>query len=227
MLSLRTDPAAQDVDLIHRFLSEESPWAKGIPKLLVRESIQNSLNFGLFESEAQIAYARVVTDYTTFAYLLDVFVLQEHRGKGHSRTLMEAILAHPRLQGLRRLLLVSSTARGLYAKYGFAPLEKPETFMEVTRAHPYASDSSGFHKRLDMEHSNVTAGAPHGPQVQPPMPATFGLGERVRKKSGAAWQGHIVGWYSTKLTPEGYAVESEAHPGSVQIYPVAALERVA
>ena len=141
MLSLRTDPAAQDVDLIHRFLSEDSPWAKDIPKPLVRESIQNSLNFGLFESEAQVAYARVVTDYTTFAYVLYVFVLQEHRGKGYSRMLMEAVLAHPRLQGLRRLVLVSSTARGLYAKYGFAPLEKPETFMEITRANPYASDA--------------------------------------------------------------------------------------
>src|SRR5437667_344556 len=73
----------------------------------------------------------------------------------------------------------------------------------------------------------VAVGASHDHQIQPPLPATFGLGERVRKKSGAAWQGHIVGWYSTKLTPEGYAVESEAHPGSVQIYPVAALERVA
>ena len=87
--------------------------------------------------------------------------------------------------------------------------------------------SSGFHKRLNMEQSCVAVGTSHDHQIQPPLPATFGLGERVRKKSGAAWQGHIVGWYSTKLTPEGYAVESEAHPGSVQIYPVAALERVA
>ena len=87
--------------------------------------------------------------------------------------------------------------------------------------------ASGFHKRLNMEQSSVAVGASHDHQIQPPLPATFGLGERVRKKSGAAWQGHIVGWYSTKLTPEGYAVESEAHPGSVQIYPVAALERVA
>lgn len=139
MLSIQTDPTAQDVDLIHRFLSEESPWAKGIPKRLVHESIQNSLNFGLFESGAQVAYARVVTDYTTFAYVLDVFVLQEHRGKGYSRMLMDAVLAHQRLQGLRRLLLVSTTARGLYAKYGFTALAKPETFMEITRPDPYAA----------------------------------------------------------------------------------------
>jgi dihydrofolate reductase (trimethoprim resistance protein) len=86
--------------------------------------------------------------------------------------------------------------------------------------------SSGFHKRLNMEQSSGAIGASPDHQIQLPVPATFGLGERVRKKSGAAWQGCIVGWYSTKLTPEGYAVESEAHPGSVQIYPVAALERV-
>jgi len=78
-----------------------------------------------------------------------------------------------------------------------------------------------------MEPSSVAVVASHEHQLQPPMPATFGLGDRVRKKSGAAWQGRIVGWYSTTLTPEGYAVESEAHSGSVQIYPVAALERVA
>jgi dihydrofolate reductase (trimethoprim resistance protein) len=78
-----------------------------------------------------------------------------------------------------------------------------------------------------MDQSRVAIVALNEHQLQPPMSATFRLGERVRKKSGAAWQGHIVGWYSTKLTPEGYAVESEAHPGSVQIYPVAALERVA
>ena len=87
--------------------------------------------------------------------------------------------------------------------------------------------SSGFRKRLNKEQSSVAAKVSLEHQIQPPWRATFGLGERVRKKSGAAWQGHIVGWYSTKLTPEGYAVESEAHPGSVQIYPVAALERVA
>ena len=91
----------------------------------------------------------------------------------------------------------------------------------------FGAPAESFHKGLNMEESSVAVGASHDHQIQLPLPATFGLGERVRKKSGAAWQGHIVGWYSTKLTPEGYAVESEAHSGSVQIYPVAALERVA
>lgn len=80
---------------------------------------------------------------------------------------------------------------------------------------------------MNVEQSSAAPGASHDHPIQPPFAATFGLGDRVRKKSGAAWQGRIVGWYSTRLTPEGYAVESEAHPGSVQIYPVAALERVA
>jgi len=84
-----------------------------------------------------------------------------------------------------------------------------------------------FNERLNVEKSSAAGGASHDHPFHPPFPATFGPGDRVRKKSGAAWQGRVVGWYSTQLTPEGYAVESEAHPGSVQIYPVAALERVA
>jgi dihydrofolate reductase (trimethoprim resistance protein) len=84
-----------------------------------------------------------------------------------------------------------------------------------------------LNERLNVEQSSVAVGASRDQKIPPPFPATFGLGDRVRKKSGAAWQGRIVGWYSTQLTPEGYAVESEAHLGSVQIYPVAALERVA
>lgn len=99
--------------------------------------------------------------------------------------------------------------------------------MSPTEGYWQLYELSGFNERLNVEQSCVAVGASHDHQIQPPFTATFGLGDRVRKKSGAAWQGRIVGWYSTQLTPEGYAVESEAHPGSVQIYPVAALERVA
>lgn len=137
MLELRTEATAQDVVLIHRFLSEESTWAQGIPRTLVEESIRNSLNFGLFLHGQQIAFARVVTDCSTFAYILDVFVLTEHRGKGFSRHLMEAVMASPKLQGLRRVVLVSSTAGGLYKKFGFSPLAKPETYMEINRTSMY------------------------------------------------------------------------------------------
>jgi len=131
----------QDVDVIHRFLSEESPWAKGISRSLVQESIQNSLNFGLFVENTQVGYARVISDYATFAYLLDVFVLHEYRGRGYSRQLMDAVITHPRLQGLRRFILVSSTARGLYQKHGFAPLARPETFMEVNVPNAYQNEA--------------------------------------------------------------------------------------
>lgn len=130
-VTISTAVEDQDVGVIHSFLSEESPWAKGISRSLVQESIRNSLNFGLFVANAQVAYARVISDYATFAYLLDVFVLPEHRGRGYSRRLMESVAAHPRLQRLRRFILVSSTARGLYQKFGFTPLAKPELFMEI------------------------------------------------------------------------------------------------
>ena len=129
-LRISTDVEDQDVDLIHRFLSKESAWAQGIPVETVRESIEHSLNFGGFLDSSQVAFARVVSDYTTFAYLVDVFVLQEHRGNGYSAALMSAILGHPRLQGLRRFMLATSSAHGLYEKFGFTSPVKPQSVME-------------------------------------------------------------------------------------------------
>lgn len=136
-MKISTAAEDQDIDVIHRFLSEESPWAKGISRPLVQECIRNSLNFGLFVENAQVGYARVISDYASFAYLLDVFVLPEYRGRGYSRQIMDAVITHPRLQGLRRFILVSSTARGLYQKYGFASLAKPEMFMEINVPNAY------------------------------------------------------------------------------------------
>ncbi|WP_114470564.1 GNAT family N-acetyltransferase [Pseudorhodoferax soli] len=129
-LQIVTAADKQDVVLIHRFLSQESAWAKGIPFETVRESVRNSLNFGGLIGASQIAYARVVSDYATFADLLDVFVLPEHRDRGYSAQLMAAVMAHPRLQGLRRFMLHTSTAHRLYAKYGFTPPARPEILME-------------------------------------------------------------------------------------------------
>ena len=131
----------QDIGVIHRFLANESAWARGIPIQLVRESLKNSLNFGLLLQDNQVAYARVVSDYSTFAYLVDVFVLQEHRGKGYSSMLMEAIVSHPRLQGLRRFMLATSSAHGLYAKYGFAAPAQPHTLMERFVPNAYQADA--------------------------------------------------------------------------------------
>jgi GNAT superfamily N-acetyltransferase len=129
-LRITTEPAELDIPLIHRFLSEESAWARGIPLATVEKSIRHSLNFGLFAGAAQVAYARVITDYSTFAYLVDVFVLAEHRGKGYSAELMAAVMEHPNLQGLRRFMLSTSTAHGLYAKFGFAAPSRPQALME-------------------------------------------------------------------------------------------------
>lgn len=119
-----------DLDRIHGFLGD-SYWAKGIPRTSVEKSIRNSLCFGLFRGKSQIGFARTISDYTTFAYLADVFVLPEYRGQGLAKWLMECIMAHPELQGLRRWLLVTQDAHGLYEKSGFTPLAHPERLMEI------------------------------------------------------------------------------------------------
>jgi GNAT superfamily N-acetyltransferase len=129
-LQISTEIEDLDVPLIHRFLSEESAWAQQIPIETVRTSIRNSLNFGGFIGDSQVAYARVVSDYATFAYLVDVFVLKAHRGKGYSAALVAAVMAYPQLQGLRRFMLATSDAHGLYAKFGFTPSSRPHTLME-------------------------------------------------------------------------------------------------
>ncbi|WUR13985.1 GNAT family N-acetyltransferase [[Empedobacter] haloabium] len=126
-----TDKARLDVAMIHRFLSEESTWALGIPRELVQRAIDHSLCFGVYDADgAQLAFARVISDQATFAYLLDVFVLPAHRGQGHSTRLMDAVMAHPGLQGLRRFMLATMTAPDLYARYGFAPPALPQALME-------------------------------------------------------------------------------------------------
>jgi GNAT superfamily N-acetyltransferase len=124
-----TERSRLDVALIHEFLTA-SYWAKGIPIDVVRKSIDNSLCFGAYEGERMVGFARVVTDRATFAYLADVFVIESRRGRGISARLMETIVSHPDLQGLRRWSLVTRDAHGLYEKFGFRPLAAPERFME-------------------------------------------------------------------------------------------------
>ena len=127
---ITTEIGELDTGLVHRFLSQESSWAKGISLALVERSMANSLCFGGFLGMDQIAFARVVSDYTTFANLVDVFVLPEHRGKGYSKALMAAVFAHPQLQGLRRFTLATGDAHGLYARYGFTAPLYPQSLME-------------------------------------------------------------------------------------------------
>ena len=129
-MDITTDKSRLDIALIHRFLTEQSTWAQGIPLATVRKAIEHSLCFGGFVDGRQSAFARVISDRATFANLVDVFVLPEHRGRGHSKALMQAVLAHPELQGLRRFTLSTSTAHGLYAQFGFTPPLKPQTQME-------------------------------------------------------------------------------------------------
>ena len=140
MIQISDDPTRLDVGLIHHFLSEESAWAAGISLALVRKAISRSLCFGIYDDGAQIGFARVVTDGATHAYLSDVFVVAERRGEGLSRRLMQEVLAHPELQGLRRFMLASSTARGLYQKLGWTALQKPEIFMERHSPDAYQHD---------------------------------------------------------------------------------------
>jgi GNAT superfamily N-acetyltransferase len=125
------------IGLIHEFLSEESYWARERTLEQTRTAIENSLCFGVYFGERQAGFARVVTDKATFAYLGDVFVLEEFRGRGVGKLLMEAIMAHPELQGLRRWILATRDAHGLYEQFGFTPLRHPERWMECAAPNAY------------------------------------------------------------------------------------------
>ncbi|OEZ99050.1 acetyltransferase (GNAT) family protein [Duganella sp. HH101] len=129
-LHIGTNKADLDVPLIHQFISEQSTWAIGMPLAVLERAIEHSLCFGAYLEGRQIGFARVVTDCATFANLLDVFVLPEFRGRGFSKQLMEAVLGHPDLQGLRRFTLATGDAHGLYEKFGFTPPSRPATLME-------------------------------------------------------------------------------------------------
>jgi GNAT superfamily N-acetyltransferase len=132
-----TDPARIDVLMVHEVLTS-SYWAKGIPLETVQESIENSISFGVYHGQQLVGFARIISDRATFAYLADVFILPSHRGRGLSRWLMECIVSHPDLQGLRRWMLATQDAHGLYAKFGFTPLKSPESWMEIHRPDVYA-----------------------------------------------------------------------------------------
>jgi len=126
---ISTDRSLLNLELVHEFLFH-SYWAKGIPKEIFERSIANSLCFGVYDGDRQVGFARVVSDFATYAYLADVFIVEACRGEGLSRWLMECVVAHPQLQGLRRWTLATRDAHGLYAKFGFTALEAPDRFME-------------------------------------------------------------------------------------------------
>lgn len=129
---ISTDPARLDLGVIHGFLAG-SYWAKGVPLGVVERSVEHSLCYGVYHESGQVGFARVITDYATFAYLADVFVVEAHRGRGLSKWLVATILAHPELQGLRVWMLATRDAHGLYARFGFAPLDSPDRVMRIAR----------------------------------------------------------------------------------------------
>lgn len=136
--TISTDPARLDVAAVHRYLSEESYWARHIPYNTVVRALANSLCFGAYAPDGRLAgFARVVTDRATFAWLCDVFVLPEFRGLGLSKQLVGIVLAHPDLQNLRRHLLATLDAHALYQQHGYTPLKNTERWLEIAHPDPY------------------------------------------------------------------------------------------
>jgi GNAT superfamily N-acetyltransferase len=125
-----TDQSRLDIPMIYRYLSEQSTWAVGISRPVVERALENSLCFGGFVDGRQIAFARVVTDYSTFGNLVDVFVIPEYRGRGYGKLLMRSVMEHPSLQRLRRFMLATTDAHALYERFGFTRPQHPETLME-------------------------------------------------------------------------------------------------
>ena len=127
---ISTEKEKLDIDLIHSFLNR-TYWAEGISKEIIGRSIEGSLCFGVFENEKQVGFARMITDKATFAYLADVFIIEEYRGRGLSKWLMEVIMSDPDLQGLRRMILATKDAHGLYKQFGFTPLINVDRWMQI------------------------------------------------------------------------------------------------
>ena len=128
--TISTNDTLLDLPIIHNFISNHSYWGQGRKLETVQRALDNSLNFGLYKSNHQIGFARVVTDFATFAWVADVFILEGHRGQGLARWLMESILSHPELQQFRRWVLATKDAHELYRKFGFRELKRPERWME-------------------------------------------------------------------------------------------------
>lgn len=138
--TITTNPEKLDLEVVHGFLSQ-SYWAKGIPKKTVAKSFNGALCFALLCGEKQIGFARVISDFATIAYLGDVFILPLYQGQGLSKWLMDCISSHPDLQGMRRWILATSDAHGLYEKYGFTTLKQPNAFMERYNPNVYLTDA--------------------------------------------------------------------------------------
>jgi len=142
--TISSDDALLDVKLIHDFIANQSYWGQGRKIETVQRALDNSLNFGIYKNDEQIGFARVVTDFATFAWVADVFIVEAHRGQGLSKWLMETILAHPELQKFRRWVLATKDAHGLYRQFGFDELKRPERWME--RPDPQMQEAPDYWK---------------------------------------------------------------------------------
>lgn len=134
---LSDDRSKIQIEIVHQYLSNKSYWAQNIPFEIVEKSIQNSLCFGIYDQNQQVAFARIISDFASIAYLGDVFVLETHRKKGLSKWLLESIRSHPELQGLRRWILLTGDAHELYKKYGWHEIKKVENWMEINEILEY------------------------------------------------------------------------------------------
>jgi N-acetylglutamate synthase-like GNAT family acetyltransferase len=143
--TISTDRQWLNLDLVHGFISERSYWAQGIPRAVMERAIRHSLNFGVYRNDEQVGFARVITDYATHAYVCDLFIIEEYRGRGLSKWLMATMLAHPALQGLRRWFLLTRDAQGLYEQVGFTYHEGIErTYMEIRDLDVYKRPANGL-----------------------------------------------------------------------------------
>ena len=138
---ISTNKSRLDIEVIHGYLSH-SYWAAHIPMRVIKKSIEHSLCFGIYYQDKQIGFSRIISDYATFAYLADVFVLEEYRGKGLSKWMMQVIMNHPELQGLRRWMLATFDAHGLYKQYGFNELARPDRLMEIVKPDIYKNSDA-------------------------------------------------------------------------------------
>ena len=137
---ISTDKSRLDIECIYAYLSKESYWAKNIPLELVKKSIEGSICFAIYHNGRQVGFARMVSDCATFGYLADVFIIEEYRGKGLSKLLMEEIINYPAFQPLRRWMLATRDAHGLYKQFGFTELDKPERIMQKLKTNPYTGE---------------------------------------------------------------------------------------
>jgi N-acetylglutamate synthase-like GNAT family acetyltransferase len=135
-----TEPTRLDFDVVHAFLTNDSYWAEGISRQRFDTAVEHSLPFGVYRDDEQVGFARVITDFSTFAFLADVFVHEPDRGKGASKALLEGLLAHPKLSHIRRWMLGTKDAHTLYAKFGFVPVEEPARWMELSDSTSYTRD---------------------------------------------------------------------------------------